>query len=269
MHTLKAKRQLSVRAVLVCTLLSTIAQADTNRNFLAFAGSLLAPAYAHTEAVQEADSGCINIAAQPEFPIVTHGEVLFESPQGFWLAPSKYSYSLYGSSTASANWHFTQWLNPAQDFPAFASEESATPSDETSVISGRVIDRGGEWEIAQNGKNLPPGDEFAIFAEANRPKVYPGYRAAGKRSRPLSEMEYLHHTIGFMSKYEDVVAGEGITQGGFLTALVLENNENGHKFFYQLELRPVAKAPCDGWWEWSGPRWGYGDTILNYGKSIP
>lgn len=36
-----------------------------------------------------------------------HGEVLFESPQGFWLAPSKWSGVLYGPTMRNANWHFT------------------------------------------------------------------------------------------------------------------------------------------------------------------
>lgn len=132
-----------------------------------------------------------------------------------------------------------------------------------------MVDRGGQWEIAQNGRNLPPGDEFAVFAEANQPHVYPAYRPAGSSSRPLSQMAYLHHTIGFVAKYEWVVDSDELNQGGFLSAVVFRNVDNGNRFFYQLELRSVNKPPCQEWWDWSGPRWGYSDTITNYGKPIP
>jgi hypothetical protein len=194
--------------------------------------------------------------------LTTHGEVLFESPQGFWLAPSKWRGTLYGPSMHNANWHFTQWKNPGADFPPFNG-------DKTRSLNGRLVDRGGQWEIAQNGINLPPGDEYAVFAEANQPHVYPNHRPAGSRSQPLSRMEYLHHSIGFQSKYERVVERGGLSKGGFITAVVLENTDNGNKFYYQLELRGVNKSPGKGWWYWSGPTWGYSDTILSYGMPEP
>ncbi len=72
-----------------------------------------------------------------------------------------------------------------------------------------------------------------------------------------------------MAKYEHVIENYDLNQGGFLTAVVFRNVDNGNTFFYQLELRPVNKSPSHYWWDWSGPKWGYSDTLLNYGKSIP
>ncbi len=209
-------------------------------------------------------SACNKVSTAADPAIEAYGEVLIDPPLGFWLSPAIYDGSLYGPSTTTANWHFTQWLSPGRDLPHFTSHTS-------SNRHARVIDLGGRWEIAQNGSELAPSEEFAVFAEANQSHVYPLYRTAVTCSRPLADMEYLHQTIGFVARYEDI-GDEPITllQGGFITSLVLENTENGHKFFYQLELRPVAKPPCDGWWnDWTGPRWGYCDSIVIYGKEIP
>lgn len=237
-------------------------QAATYQNGLLGGYSPRSPDQPCDQIVQKAEPDLLQAPAQLERQITAPGEVLFESPQGFWLAPSIWNGELYGPSVHDANWHFTQWQTPGADFRPFSGLSTAT-------ASGRVTDLGGQWEIAQNGKNLPPGDEFSIFAEANRSHVYPNYRPAAEISAPISQMEYLHHSIGFMAKYEHVADDDYLNQGGFLTAVVLRNIDNGNTFFYQLELRPVNKSPCQNWWDWSGPLWGYSDAILIYGKSIP
>lgn len=165
----------------MCILFSGAVQAATYQNGQLVGYSPRSPDEPCNQIVQKAEPDLLQASAQLELQIAAPGEVLFESPQGFWLAPSIWNGELYGPSIRNANWHFTQWQTPGVDFRPFTSVSTAT-------ASGRVTDLGGQWEIAQNGKNLPPGDEFAVFAEANQSHVYPGYRQAGETSKPLSEM---------------------------------------------------------------------------------
>ncbi len=248
-------RARSALVVLAVTLAALLGAADEPAAAEA-PGACPAPALASDGGAGTAELPADGAEPQP-------GDTLFESPQGFWLAPSRWDGTLYGPSKRNANWHFTQWENPGPDLSPLLDGRSAT-------ASLRVVDRGGQWEIAQNGANLPPGDEFAAFAEANQTHVYADYRPAGTDSLPLSRMAYLHHSLGFRARYEVALDDGSMThQGGYLTAVVLKNIENGNRFFYQLELRPVNKKPSNGWWDWSGPRWGYTDSILTYDRPIP
>ncbi len=188
-------------------------------------------------------------------------QTLVKSPHGFWLAPSPWNGTLYGANVTNANWYFTQWHNPGRKFQPFAGHSTATRS-------GRLIDLGGQWEIAQSGYNLPPDTEFSVFASPIRADIYPSHPPAISTSGPLSEMEYLHHTIGFMPKHERMVAEVDQNHGGYLSAIVLKNTEAGDSLYYQLALRSINRRPHHGWWQWSGPRWGYCDTILNFEESI-
>ena len=162
----KAKRFYAPHICILWILFSAATHADTNQRLPVLSNRLTIDIYSSTVRAEPAEVESFQTPATSDSQAMGHGHVLFESPHGFWLAPSIWSGTLYGPSMQNANWHFTQWENPGSDFPAFQGDTTAT-------AAVRLVDFGGQWEIAQNGVNLPPGDEFSVYAEANQSHVYP------------------------------------------------------------------------------------------------
>ena len=112
--TAKAHCWLTAYVCIICMLLPGAIQADTNELLVGYSPKY--PDQPCDEIVQKAEPDLLQASAQLELQITAPGEVLLESPQGFWLAPSIWNGELYGPSMQNANWHFTQCKLPGLIF---------------------------------------------------------------------------------------------------------------------------------------------------------
>jgi len=190
------------------------------------------------------------------------GEV-FASPTGFWLDPPVYDHTLYGPTSASANWHVTQWRTPGAPLPPFANGQAATANE-------RVGWDGTSYSMMLDGTSLACGVEFGGFFEPNIASTYAGYPEAGAPGVPLSRMSSLRHRIAV--RYVDFQVHDDAckNQGTLMTAFVLRNPRARAMLFYQVSLAFQGFGEGDPWpggywWEQTPTEMGYDDSIYFYG----
>ena len=190
-------------------------------------------------------------------------QVIFDSPNGLWVAPSTYNGTLYGASNSAADWHVTQWNTPANDLPKFLNNRVQNANQ-------RAVVHPNFHEIAQTGVRVNCGLEFGAYVGTNKSNVYPAHTTAGTESVPLSQMAELKHSFSLYPKFNYIHNTNrcALNIGGHLTAVVFKNTSTNHVFFYQLRLSNYGFTGSPVWWNgWNGPAWGFGDELSAYNAS--
>lgn len=196
------------------------------------------------------------------FSCAALSEPLFSQPAGFWLTPVEKTDHLYGPTSGTANWRFSQWNNPDGNARGFDSRGIA----QNKALKITLKEDG--YTIRQDGSQLPCGTEFDSFAAPNNGRAFKNFPSAALSVKTLTEVRKLVHRISVRLVEEKVIDKNcKITQAALLTAVVLSNESSDQRFFYQLRLRTLGLNPTREYW-WSqgkNGRYGVGDNPWAFG----
>jgi hypothetical protein len=210
---------------------------------------------------------------------------LYKPATGFWLAPSNHSGALYGPSDSHANWNVAQWDIPA-DLPAFKRDISENSYARVAILGV------GRYELAQFAAQLECErrfaskrllvNEFDLFVSPNG-RTTPGFPDAASGEFPnLAVIRRLRHRI----KIEPIelragAPGCAVTQGAFISAVVLANDRMKQTLFYQLRLavlrykdRRMQNLEASPHWFFGGEntqsgsrgQYGFSDHLSSFGE---
>ncbi len=199
---------------------------------------------------------------------------VFAPPSGFSIQAKSYppppgEPAEYGASEAGPNWKIAQWGVPRAKLSPFTVVHQGNETIFTSVSPGasvvvtRVQDGAETYTLSQNGAVLPcetaQGNprEFDLFASPVNHSPMPGGRDAyhiADNTISLTAMSHLRAMATVSMKYETIATPKtcGVSQGGALIAVVLNNLIAHQTLFYhlwtalplQVEFEQVCAISC-------------------------
>jgi len=211
---------------------------------------------------------------------------VYQTPNGFWLAPNHHRAKLYGPSRPDANWNISPWDIP-EDLPAF---------DGTGVSRNawaRVAWLGdARYDLSQEAATLPcervfPSgarlvDEFDLLASPNNANVPRYPQAIADNQAVLADTSRIEADISLWIKTAEIVdTACAVSKTFFIYAVVISNPVRHQYFFYQLRLAfftssgsSVVNGEATPGWFFTGKNiqsgrsghWGYGDNISSFGQ---